>query len=107
AFMLNEDYEPFAPPQDPTYPQLPNYEAWVPPEAASELIPALQRDIAGALGSDWQVDVQRQDYLAWQGLGDPLLIPKIVVTGVAVLVMLLGALGLVNIALVTVRHRIR
>lgn len=107
AFMLNDDYDAFAPPQDPNYPQLPNYEAWVPPESADALIPALQRDIAGALGRDWQVDVQRQDYLAWEGLGDPLLIPKIVVTGVAVLVMLLGALGLLNIALVTVRHRIR
>jgi ABC-type antimicrobial peptide transport system, permease component len=107
AFLLHEDYAAFAPPQDPNYPQLPNYEAWVPPEAAGELVPALQRDIAGALGTDWMVDVQRQDYLAWEGLGDPLLIPKIVVTGIAILVMLLGALGLLNIALVTVRHRIR
>lgn len=107
AFMLNEDYDPFAPPQDPTYPQLPNYEAWVPPESADQLVPLLQRDIAGALGTDWQVDVQRQDYLAWQGAEDPLLIPKIVVIGIAVLVMALGALGLLNIALVTVRHRIR
>lgn len=107
AYMLNDDYDPFAPPQDPNFPQLPNYEAWVPPESADELVPLLQRDIAGALGTDWQVDVQRQDYLAWQGQGDPLLIPKIVVTGIAILVMALGALGLVNIALVTVRHRIR
>jgi putative ABC transport system permease protein len=107
AYMLNEDYDAFAPPQDPNYPQLPNYEAWVPPGSADELIPALQRDIAGALGTDWQVDVQRQDYLAWEGQGDPLLIPKIVVVGIAVLVMALGALGLLNIALVTVKHRIR
>lgn len=106
AYMLNEDYDVFAPPQDPNYPQLPNYEAWVPPEAAADLVPALQRDIAGALGEDWQVDVQRQDYLAWQ-TDDPLLIPKLVVGGIAVLVMLLGALGLLNIALVSVRHRIR
>lgn len=107
AYMLNDDYDAFAPPQDPNYPQLPNYEAWVPPESADQLIPAIQRDIAGALGKDWQVDVQRQDYLAWEGQGDPLLIPKIVVIGVAVLVMALGALGLLNIALVTVKHRIR
>ena len=107
AYMLHDDYAPFAPPADPMYPELPQYEAWVPPQNAADLVPALQRDIAGALGEDWQVDVQRQDYLAWEGLGDPLLIPKIVVTGIAVLVMLLGALGLLNIALVTVRHRIR
>jgi putative ABC transport system permease protein len=107
VWMLNEDYEQFAPPQDPNYPQLPNYEAWVPPEAADQLIPILQRDLAAALGEEWQVDVQRQDYLAWQGAGDPLEIPKIVVTGIAILVMALGALGLLNIALVSVRHRIR
>lgn len=106
AYMLNDDYDAFAPPQDPNYPQLPNYEAWVPPEAADQLLPILQRDIAAALGEGWQVDVQRQDYLAWQ-VDDPLLIPKIVITGIAILVMALGALGLLNIALVSVRHRIR
>jgi putative ABC transport system permease protein len=104
--LLNDDYERFAPPQDPNFPQLPNYEAWVPPEAAADLIPLIQRDIAAALGEGWQVDVQRQDYLAWQ-TEDPLLIPKLVVTGIAILVMALGALGLLNIALVSVRHRIR
>jgi putative ABC transport system permease protein len=41
------------------------------------------------------------------GAGDPLFIPKVVVIGIAVLVMLLGALGLLNIALVSVKHRIR
>lgn len=107
VYMLNDDYERFAPPQDPNFPQLPNYEAWVPPEAADQLIPILQRDLAAALGEDWQVDVQRQDYLAWEASGDPLQIPKIVVTGIAILVMALGALGLLNIALVSVRHRIR
>jgi len=105
AFLLNEDYDGLVP-QDPNFPQLPNYEAWVPPAAADQLVPLIQRDVAAALGEDWQVDVQRQDYLAWQ-IGDPLLIPKVVVIGIAVLVMLLGALGLLNIALVSVKHRIR
>lgn len=105
AYLLNDDFDRFVP-QDPMYPAIPNYEAWVPPEAADQLMPLIQRDVAAALGEGWQVDVNRQDYLAWN-IGDPLLIPKIVVTGIAVLVMLLGALGLLNIALVTVRHRIR
>jgi putative ABC transport system permease protein len=105
AFLLNDDYDTFVP-SDPNYPALPNYEAWIPLGAADQLIPLIQRDVAAALGQDWQVDVQRQDYLAWQ-VEDPLLIPKVVVTGIAVLVMLLGALGLLNIALVSVRHRIR
>ncbi|WP_309713279.1 ABC transporter permease, partial [Pseudolysinimonas sp.] len=106
AYLLNDDYDALVP-QDPQYPQIPNYEAWVPPEAADQLIPLIQRDIGAALGEGWQVDVQRQDYLAWEGAGDPLFIPKVVVTGIAILVMALGALGLLNIALVSVRHRIR
>lgn len=107
AYLLNEDFAPFAPPPDPNFPQPPTLEAWLPPAAAADLIPAIERDIRADLGPGWDVFVNRQDYLAWEGLGDPLLIPKIVVTGIAVLVMALGALGLVNIALVTVRYRIR
>ncbi|MBX3194991.1 MAG: FtsX-like permease family protein [Schumannella sp.] len=84
----------------------PNYEAWVPLELADELTSRIQVDIAGALGTDWQTDVMRSDYLAYSD-GDPLLFLKLLVTGVAVLILLLGALGLVNISLVTVRHRIR
>ena len=84
----------------------PNYEAWVPPALADELTTRIQRDVAGALGTDWQTDVYRNDYLAYSD-EDPLLFIKLLVTGVAVLILLLGALGLVNISLVTVRHRIR
>jgi putative ABC transport system permease protein len=91
---------------DPLYPPQPNYEAWVGPAQADALIERLRADIASALGPQWQVDVYRTDYLAHEQ-GDPLLIPKIVVAGIAGLVMLLGALGLLNIALVSVRHRIR
>jgi putative ABC transport system permease protein len=84
----------------------PSYEAWVPPEMAEPLTSLIQRDVAGAMGEDWQTDVYRNDYLSWGG-EDPLLFLKLLVTGVAVLILLLGALGLVNISLVTVRHRIR
>jgi putative ABC transport system permease protein len=84
----------------------PNYEAWVPLELADELTTLIQRDISGALGTDWQTDVMRNDYLAYSD-EDPLLFLKLLVTGVAVLILLLGALGLLNISLVTVRHRIR
>lgn len=84
----------------------PNYEAWVPPELADQLTALIQRDVAGALGTDWQTDVTRSDYLAFSDQ-DPLLFIKLLVTGVAVLILLLGALGLVNISMVTVRQRIR
>jgi putative ABC transport system permease protein len=82
------------------------FELWVPPEIVDELMPLIERDLRGAVGEGFDVSVNRQDYLAWEG-GDPLLPYKIVVGGVAVLVLLLGALGLVNISLVTVRQRIR
>ncbi len=84
----------------------PQYELWVPPELSDQLTELIRRDIAGALGDGIGVDVNRQDYAAWGG-EDPLLPTKLLVTGVAILVLLLGALGLVNISLVTVRQRIR
>ncbi len=84
----------------------PSYEAWVPVELADQLMALIQRDISGALGTDWQTDVSRNDYLVFSD-EDPLLFIKLLVTGVAVLILLLGALSLVNISLVTVRHRIR
>jgi putative ABC transport system permease protein len=84
----------------------PNYEAWAPLDMADELTTLIQRDVAGALGTDWQTDVVRNDYLAYSD-EDPLLFIKLLVTGVAILILLLGALGLVNISMVTVRQRIR
>jgi putative ABC transport system permease protein len=84
-----------------------NFEAWVPPELAPDLTTLIQRDIAGELGEHWQVDVSRNDYLAWGGNEDPFLTTKIMIGSVAGLVLLLGALGLLNISLVTVKHRIR
>ncbi|WP_223690908.1 ABC transporter permease [Leifsonia poae] len=52
------------------------------------------------------MSVNRQDYAAYSN-GDPFLPITLMVGGVAGLILLLGALGLVNIALVTVRQRIR
>ncbi|PJJ72517.1 putative ABC transport system permease protein [Diaminobutyricimonas aerilata] len=84
----------------------PQVEAWIPPENADALTELVRRDITGSMGEGWQIDINRQDYLAW-GSGDPLEPIRIGLTGVAVLILLLGALGLVNISLVTVRQRIR
>jgi len=85
----------------------PAYEFWVPTESAEQLTTLLQRDVAGAFGVGWQVDVSRQDYLAWEGGGDRLGPIRIVLAGIAVLILALGALGLVNISLVSVRQRIQ
>ncbi|GAA2235273.1 ABC transporter permease [Herbiconiux moechotypicola] len=81
------------------------YEMWVPPAISTELTELVRRDIGAALGDGVQVDVNRQDYAQYGD--DPFLVTKLVVGGIAVLVLLLGALGLVNIALVTVKQRVR
>jgi putative ABC transport system permease protein len=84
-----------------------NYEAWVPVDLADQLMELIRRDVAGSLGAEWQVDVYRSDYLAQMGDSDPYAQIKLLIGGVAGLVLLLGALGLLNISLVTVKHRIR
>ena len=84
----------------------PQYEMWV-PEADGEALGELVRsEVASSLGDDVVVSATRQDYAAGQE-GDPFLPVKLAIGGVGVLVLLLGGLGLVNIALVTVRQRIR
>ena len=84
----------------------PSYELWVPVDVSEQLITALQRDVQGALGAEAFVQVNRQDFAAFQD-GDPYLSLKLTVGAIAGLVLLLGALGLVNIALVTLKQRIR
>jgi len=105
GFMLNDAYLAFANTEELANSYF-SYELWVPPDIAAELMPLLQADVAGSLGEGWQVDAYRSDYLGWGG-EDPLLPLKLAVGAFAILVLPLGALGLVNIALVTVRQRIR
>ncbi|AZZ54056.1 MULTISPECIES: ABC transporter permease [Rathayibacter] len=107
AMMLVDAYSAVAPEADPAFggPQLPNYEMWVPLEIADPLIEAVKRDVTAALGPGFEADVYRQDYLSYDS--DPFAVLTWVIGGVAGLVLALGALGLLNIALVTVRQRIR
>jgi putative ABC transport system permease protein len=106
-FMLYSAYERITDPVMQAS-QPPAFELWVPPVMAADLIDLVKRDMSGALGDNYQVDAQRQDYEAFIGQGeDPLATLKLMVAGGALLVLLLGALGLVNISLVTVRQRIR
>jgi len=84
----------------------PMYEFWVPLELADTLQERIRAEVASALGEGFVVDVQRQDYLAW-GTSDPLEPIRVVLLGIAGLILALGALSLVNIALVTVRQRVR
>ncbi|MDO7881710.1 ABC transporter permease [Salinibacterium soli] len=106
AYILNSAYASLATPEQIAQ-AWPQYEFWVPPDMATELTDLIRRDVAAACGEGWQVDVNRQDYLAWEGGEDPTASIRMVLAGIAVLILILGALGLVNISLVTVRQRIR
>jgi putative ABC transport system permease protein len=84
---------------------LPQAEYWVPEQQAAGLATAIQADLAASVPDGVQVEVGRHDRGVFSY--DPLASLKILVGAVAGLVMLLGALSLVNISLVTVRQRIR
>jgi len=90
---------------DPEMYGSPTLEAWVPPETGDAMAAAITAEFDRALGAG-VVSVNRSDYQAYQ-TEDPLLFLKLLVGGIAGLILLLGALGLVNIAMVTVRGRIR
>jgi putative ABC transport system permease protein len=101
-------YDQFVGLHAPTQSQgvIPTWEAWVPPSHAQALSTRFGADLMAEFGGGWSVQVSRNDYAANQ-FGDPLLPLKLGVGGIAGLVLLLGALGLLNISLVTVRYRIR
>lgn len=83
---------------------VPTLELWVPPELAEQLTDIIVRDLRGTLGEGTQVDVYRQDAGDFELIDEKL---NWVIRGVSLLALALGSLGLVNIALVTVRYRIR
>ncbi|WP_277208820.1 ABC transporter permease [Isoptericola croceus] len=77
-----------------------SYRFWVPPESATELAGVLTRDLAAA-GVPISVEPPYDEAFALDGAA------QWVALGVGAFALLLGGLGLVNIALVTVRYRIR
>lgn len=77
-----------------------SYRFWVPPESADELAGVLTRDLAAA-GVPISVEPPYDDGFALDSAA------QWVVLGVGGFALLLGGLGLLNIALVTVRYRIR
>lgn len=104
--MLYSAWERIAPPEL-VQQNVPSYEMWVPPDNAEELGNAVKRDMQAALGKGSAVEIGRIDFEG-QNMGeDPLLPFKLVVGGIAGLVLFLGALSLVNISIVTLQQRIR
>ncbi len=94
----------YTPDSTPMYGQpAPTLSLWVPPEIVDELMPRLQTEVAAAVPG-W--DVSTWDN---RNTGTAMLdgATRWIVLGVGAFALLLGGLGLVNIALVTVRYRIR
>jgi putative ABC transport system permease protein len=81
----------------------PQLELWVPTETVDVLTEAVRRDLSGAIPGA-QVDVSRMDSPDMAMMDEA---TQWVILGVSAVALLLGGLGLVNIALVTVRYRIR
>lgn len=83
-----------------------SYELWVPEEQSDQLLELIDRDMRAHFGDGVETNINRNDYLAWGGV-NPIEPLQWVIGGIAGLILLLGALGLVNISLVTVKYRVR
>jgi putative ABC transport system permease protein len=106
AFALYDSYARVsgAPEADPSMGIVPQMELWVSPELADAAEQTVRADLAGALGEGAMVDIYRNDQFGQEAFNDTF---RLVVLGIGTLVLLLGALSLVNVTLVTVRQRIR
>ncbi|PPL19264.1 ABC transporter permease [Microterricola pindariensis] len=102
-YMLTEAYSAVS--SDGPAIGLTEYEMWIPADLTEQIQAGLTRDLQAGLGESYVVNIYRSDPGAYDD--DPLLSLKLTVGGIAGLVLLLGALGLVNIAMVTVKQRIR
>lgn len=103
VFMLADAYERWFAADAPLGDA--QFEMWVPPERAEELAAAVRGVLSGELPG-YQVEVHRNDYLAYAD-EDPLREVTLVVAGIAGVILLLGALSLLNVALVTIQQRVR
>ena len=104
AFVLRDQLARwYAPQETGGWGSVPELRVWVPEGVVDELKPRLVRDVA-AVAPGWQVDVwDNRD----SGFGVLDGATRWAALGIGAVALLLGGLGLVNIALVTVRHRIR
>jgi putative ABC transport system permease protein len=82
------------------------YRMWVPVDQADALADAMKVTMTALIGAGPDdVQVQRSDYGAWGDDGFDVF--RLITVAIAAVILLLGALGLLNIALVSVKQRIR
>jgi putative ABC transport system permease protein len=79
-----------------------NFQMWVPPSGSKALGKAVGKELRSELPG-MQLEVARQDY----DRGESFKTFKYVVGGISALILLLGAMSLLNIALVTIKQRVR
>ena len=79
-----------------------SFQMWVPPTGSKALGKAVRKELRSELPG-MQLDVSRQDF----DRGESFKTFKYVVGGISALILLLGAMSLLNIALVTIKQRVR
>ncbi len=78
---------------------------WVDPDQAGEAREILPAALASVLGDGW--DAQAYGGEMWGGEADQMASIRTIIMAIGAIVIFLGALGLLNVAIVTVRQRIR
>ncbi|MCD9154699.1 ABC transporter permease [Aeromicrobium duanguangcaii] len=82
-----------------------SWKIWIPTEGSQELTEAIRRSINAELPG-LESQVERNDYLAWGG-NDDLDSVKWVVVAISSVILLLGALSLLNVSVITIQQRVR
>lgn len=82
-----------------------SYTLWLPSDVGDALSERIESDLRAAMGDHAQVTVMRTDFLG-QG-DDPFLAIQILISVVSAIVLAIGAVGYINLAIVTVSQRIR
>ncbi|WP_420112058.1 ABC transporter permease [Pseudactinotalea sp.] len=104
SYMLYDSYVTWVGDPNEVEGMFPDIRIWIDPSLADELQHRLTTELSVIDGQSYYVDVWRMDAF---GTEDYLATFRLVVTGVGLLILGLSALNLVNIAIVTLRQRIR
>ncbi|MCS4275076.1 putative ABC transport system permease protein [Mycetocola sp. BIGb0189] len=83
------------------------YQMWVPQDIGEELGKRIEQSMSSALGTDFSVNVYNNNQGGMDPSQDPTVIFRLLSLGIGAIILILGALGLVNIAIVSVRQRVR
>ncbi|MGO1590922.1 ABC transporter permease [Ancrocorticia sp.] len=78
---------------------------WVGPDQADDARSILPAALSSVLGEGWQADAYGGE--SWASEGDQMATMRLIIMAIGGIVIFLGALGLLNVAIVTVRQRIR